>query len=187
MKITKIAFFALAAALAISPAAFATSVPFSVGATSGFGQSYSLTGERTGTTVITSTTGLFQFNGYSAGNYKVEPTGFVPSTLTINGHQDDTIFASGGTPFTTKGLVIYITSGEFANDLVWLYQDGSKGTDVQIFDFHGKRLVGENFAFAPTPEPSSMLLLGTGLLSLAGLVFWKSKSSNGVKAQTLAM
>jgi hypothetical protein len=32
-----------------------------------------------------------------------------------------------------------------------------------------------------TPEPSSLLLLGTGLLSLAGLLFWKAKP-NMVKA-----
>jgi len=82
--------------------------------------------------------------------------------------------------------LIEITSGGLSGDYVYLNNIGSLDsgqTDVSVFtSLTSNRAISSiNYYVSNanyiTPEPSSLFLLGSGILSLAGLLFWKSKSS----------
>jgi len=204
MKKTKVGFFALTAALALSPLAFgAPMTPFSISGSPGV---FDLTGtyQTVGmtNTVVNAANDFFTETGTTAGNLThvsyvvVPPPASKPAFETT---KNDNHFTESDNPFDASGLLIKLTSGTLSGDFVYI--NGINGVDsnqvdVSIF----KSLTGQgakkaistvnyyvtNNDISKTPEPSSLFLLGTGLLSLAGLVFWKSKSSaNSLPTLTL--
>jgi hypothetical protein len=80
------------------------------------------------------------------------------------------------------GLVFMLTSsGTFDGYYVAFYNDGY-GDVVYAVNSDASDIVppyppsnGYEIDFSVSPEPSSLMLLGTGLLCMAGFLFWKAK------------
>jgi hypothetical protein len=198
MKKFVLASLALAAALAISPATFASSIPFSIDAK---GISIS------GTFATSSSLGG---GVYVLGGFTDTPTQglTVPSLAITNdnlvelptaGYGTDNMFWTSplnpltGANFDNKGLDLFDTVN---NDYIYIrglytipgytpsgmesivieVASGAK-VDVQSGDFNVAGSPVTGFTLIETPEPMPLVLLGTGLLGLAFLAFRKSKAS----------
>jgi PEP-CTERM motif len=70
--------------------------------------------------------------------------------------------------------------------LLSLFNNGSNTLYFEVFqiaskdmgmDFNGAVATGKSVAITPTPEPNTLLLLGTGLLGSAGALFRKMRSA----------
>jgi hypothetical protein len=120
----------------------------------------------------------------TGATYSVEPVdfnapGFMPKT------DDDTVNLGTGHPFDLHGLLIQLTSGNDDGDYVLITRGiGATASIVSIFNDKGRLLYLEDFpktaaeiAIDPavTPEPSSLLLLLTGMLALAMLGLWNAR------------
>lgn len=200
MKKLWIVSLALAAALAISPAAKADSFTFSLSGT-GLSGTGVVTGNLSGS-VFNLTGGTVVVNGISgslipvaasqSGTVKITVSGGVATYYyywpdTSGKFTFDNKLTFPGTPHTdSNGLAFSLPNG----GLLDFWYDSTEGG--YYYNIFGGNVSGENsgwkfsldsdtggaladIEFAATPEPSSLLLLGTGLLFMAGFLFRKAK------------
>jgi hypothetical protein len=184
MKKFAFALLAMATALAITPSAMADSI----GVTSVNGD---VKFSATGITVASPSTGIiekgngsttgmfaglagdtvtlapFKFNSTADGVEAWDDIGanvsFTISTLTLD-------YAVAGLGFLVNGTGVIDDKGDLI-DVSYVAEGGKSGTSFSY---------GINASTPPIPEPSSLLLLGTGLLGLAFVAFRKAKPARPV-------
>lgn len=208
MKKITIALLALAVVLAVTPAAMADTFDFTFTTpnttvngsdVSAFG---SLQGTFSGTEVganiwdITSASiTVFGSTVYASGTGSLAPTGIDGSDnlLYMNGAPSIAYVDNGGISFDlgTEWINIYTGFVSGSTQYGTFTGDGTNDYGIQegpLSDTSGNtinfqnngELVVSDTTPTSTPEPSSLLLLGTGLLGLALVAFRKAKPSRPV-------
>ncbi len=151
----------------------------------GLDPSFRLTNPDTGTPVTDITSLNFTFSSTGTYQYFVNDLGSTITKLTITA--DVASFDPAGYTCNSQGetpdpfnscIATEVTVG--GQDEVVLFFDGSgqgiaAGDEFSILPYGWA--TGQEFDAEVAPEPSGLLLLGTGLLGLAFLAFRKSRSS----------
>ena len=184
MKKLSIALLALTAACAVAPAASASSFAFTFTLPNGdlLASGY-LLGDQIGNT------GVYDITAGAVGIW-ASGKEYVAGPLTSPGVDGSdnllTPGASGPTPYVTLGGVSFDIDGYFIN----IYsgdqtlEEGFLGDGTDTYGIQAGSMLGMSYvedlpgelAIALTPEPSSLLFLGTGLFVLAVIAFCKVKS-----------
>ncbi|MGO9338885.1 MAG: hypothetical protein ACLPY1_15410 [Terracidiphilus sp.] len=188
---------ALAMAIAIAPAAKAGSFSFTV-AENGISSSGVLTYSpiSIGVDEITGITGTFsdlgagiknaKITGLVPGSYSSSNPSEVPAASGYSWEYDNLFYAAGDAPsvggspagglLDLWGVLFTVTGGDEVN--IWGNGAGNPYTAGDSMGLSNGSFsdYGTAIDFTAAPEPPSLMLLGSGLLFLASLVFWKSKT-----------
>ncbi len=198
MKKFSVALLALAAALAISPAAMADTFNYTYTGVDGVVATGTLTGSNIGGNQFGVTSGTITISGsglVTGSGVLIGGTGFATSP---NGafNYDNFVFVPVSDPNayvdSVGGLLFQLDSTPFQINIfsgVWDGNEinppfGGKGTDTYSI-WEGTSQTNYNYhnvgdlTITPTPEPGSLFLLGTGLLGLALILFRKAKPATG--------
>jgi hypothetical protein len=194
MKKFCLALLALATALAIAPAAMADTFIFTYSSNDGTTGVFSVTAlaavQVSGEWVATG--GTAWITGAPLGILPgLTDLTLIPNPLAPNQNTspdgafyfDDVLLPGANPLISNNGLLFDITDGPDTGDTLNIFSNGAGPGTYEADIYANGAYVSDlgNFTLtdiaSPVPEPSSLLLLGTGLLGLAFVAFRKTKAS----------
>jgi hypothetical protein len=203
MKKLSIFALALAAALVMTQAASATTLTFPTTFTiQNYNSSFVLTGTVNDTAAPPqpNVSGFYTFTSFTSGTVTDSALWVGPQTLTLVnpalGYGNNDEFSPTSPYFTGNGFLfevmnihaaavdyIYVKPAAGGNDTITVIPTAGPPVVLTITGKFGYANNAGNILLEETPEPTSLLLLGTGLLGLAFVAFRKAKATTGTIVQ----